>query len=149
MSHHTPQGHELHQDVSTLQRAGLIWTCLRCRGLSCTWTCLPYRGLHCIWKCLHHRCLSCTWPCLNHKARSAPETVYTTVQRPMLHLDVSTPQGPELYMGMSTIQRPVPVIFRFNPNSTNVISFKAISEKSNFLHRLNAFSTKSLLKNVW
>ncbi len=67
----------------------------------------------------------------------------------MLHLDVSTPQGPELYLGMSTIQRPLLVVFRFNANSTNVISFKAISEKSNFLHRLNAFLTKILFKNVW
>ena len=53
----TPQGPELHSDVSGQKETVLVWTCLHPRRLSCTWTCLRYRGLYCTWACLQHRSL--------------------------------------------------------------------------------------------
>jgi hypothetical protein len=53
----TPQGPELHSDMSGQKETVLVWTCLHPRRLSCTWTCLRYRGLYCTWACLQHRSL--------------------------------------------------------------------------------------------
>ena len=62
----TPQGPELHQDVSTLHRPVLLLVMSMLQGLSCTWTYLDNSRLCCFWMCPHHR------------ASAAPRRVYTT-----------------------------------------------------------------------
>jgi hypothetical protein len=85
----TPQGPELHLDVSTLLY----------RGMCCIGRCLLHRGLSCIWMCLHYkgavpRGVYTTGACAAPggvyatEACAAPEGVFTTGYE--LHLRVST-----------------------------------------------------------
>ncbi len=71
----TPQGPELHLDVSTLQRPMLHLDVSSLQGPSCTWTYLYYSTMAC----------------------AAPVSV-SRLHEHMMHLDVSTPQGPELHL---------------------------------------------------
>jgi hypothetical protein len=74
----TPQGPELHLDVSGQKESMLVWTCLHHRGLSCTWMFLHHRVL---WTLGHVHLgtptstlqgLCCTWTCTLHRGLRRP-----------------------------------------------------------------------------
>jgi hypothetical protein len=100
VSTYTPQGPELHLDLSGQQELLLLLdvssllrpllhdvsTCAP-QGLSCTWT---WRSFCCSWTCLHYKGLFCTLTCLQVHYRGISCTWTCQLQRPVLHLAVST-----------------------------------------------------------